>query len=142
MESMFDKLVKMVGDLGKRMDAEISAVCQETSLISASVKNVQTQILDKQGRFDTHDASSFGKPATPGHKLQFPKYDGSDDPITWLHIGEQFFRAYGTPEHLKVPTPHGTIVWRKTRAFRRGVSSSTASTGGSGPHCVATPWAS
>jgi len=104
MESMFDKLVKMVGDLGKRMDAEISAVCQETSLISASVKNVQTQILDKQGRFDTHDASSFGKPATPGHKLQFPKYDGSDDPITWLHIGEQFFRAYGTPKHLKVPT--------------------------------------
>jgi hypothetical protein len=40
----------------------------------------------------------------PGHKLRFPKYDGSDDPITWLHKGEQFFRAYGTPEHLKVPT--------------------------------------
>ena len=104
MDSMFDKLVKMVGDLGKRMDTEISAVRQETSLISASVKNVQTQILDKQGCFDTHDASSSGKPATPGHKLQFPKYDGSDDPITWLHIGEQFFRAYGTPKHLKVPT--------------------------------------
>ena len=42
MESMLDKLVKMVGDLGKCMDSEISAVCQETSLISASVKNVQT----------------------------------------------------------------------------------------------------
>jgi len=104
MEAMFDKLVKMVGDLGKRMDGEISSVRQEASLISASVKNVQTQLLDKQGRFDTHDASSSGPPSVPGHKLRFPKYDGSDDPITWLHKGEQFFRAYGTPEHLKVPT--------------------------------------
>jgi len=42
MEAMFDKLVKMVGDLGKRMDADISAVRQETSLISAPVKKVQT----------------------------------------------------------------------------------------------------
>jgi len=104
MESMFDKLVKMVGDLGKRMDTEIAVVHQETSLISASVKNVQTQILDKQGRFDTHDSSSSGQPAAPGHKLCFPKYDGSDDPIMWLHKGEQFFRTYGTPEHLQVPT--------------------------------------
>jgi len=72
MDAMFDKLVKMVGDLGKRMDGEISSVHQEASLISASVKNVQTQLLDKQGRFDTH-------------KLRFPKYDGSDDPVTWLH---------------------------------------------------------
>ena len=91
MEAMFDKLVKMVGDLGKRMDGEISSVRQEASLISASVKNVQTQLLDKQGRFDTHDASSSGPPSVPGHKLRFPKYDGSDDPITWLHKGEQFF---------------------------------------------------
>jgi hypothetical protein len=104
MESMFDKLVKMVGDLGKRMDSEISVVCQETSLISASVKNVQTQILDKQGRFDTHDASSSGTPPMSGHKQCFPKNDGGDDPITWLHKGEQFFCAYGTPKHLMVPT--------------------------------------
>ena len=104
MEAMFDKLVKMVGDLGKRMDGEISSVRQEASLISASVKNVQTQILDKQGRFDTYDASSSGPPPVPGHKLRFPKYDGGDNPIMWLHKGEQFFRAYGTPEHLKVPT--------------------------------------
>jgi len=104
MDAMFDKLVKMVSDLGKRMDGEISSVRQEASLISASVKNVQTQLLDKQGRFDTHDASSSGPPPACGHKLRFPKYDGSDDPVTWLHKGEQFFRAYGTPEHLKVPT--------------------------------------
>jgi len=104
MDAMFDKLVKMVGDLGKRMDGEISSVRQEASLISASVNNVQTQLLDKQGRFDTHNASSSGPPPACGHKLRFPKYDGSDDHVTWLHKGEQFFRAYGMPEHLKVPT--------------------------------------
>jgi hypothetical protein len=42
MEAMFNKLVKMVADLGKRMDGEISSVRQEASLISASVKNIQT----------------------------------------------------------------------------------------------------
>jgi hypothetical protein len=34
--------------------------------------------------------------------LRFPKYDGSEDPLPWLHCCEQFFRAACTPEPEKV----------------------------------------
>jgi hypothetical protein len=60
---------------------------------------VQTQLLEKQGHFDASSGSSTYNPSAPPiHKLRFPKYDGSDDPIAWLHKGEQFFRAHGTPD--------------------------------------------
>jgi len=38
------------------------------------------------------------------HKLRFPNYDGSDDPIGWLHKCEQFVRSQRTPEDEKVWT--------------------------------------
>jgi len=37
-------------------------------------------------------------------KLRFAKYDGTDDPIGWIHKCEQFFRAHRTPEDEKVLT--------------------------------------
>lgn len=104
LDEVVDKLVKLVGNNGKKLDADMAEVRQEIRLISASVKNVQTQVLESQGRFDTNGSTSSGPSAAPSHKLCFPKFEGSDDPITWLHKGEQFFRAYGTPKHLKVPT--------------------------------------
>jgi hypothetical protein len=36
------------------------------------------------------------------HKLRFPKYDGSTDPLAWLHRCDQFFRASRTPEEDRV----------------------------------------
>ena len=88
-EEAVDKMVKMMGDIGKKLDTEVSSVRQECSLLSTSIKNVQTQLLDKQGRFDSHSSSpGDGTPAPPVHKLRFPKYDGGDDPLTWLHKGE------------------------------------------------------
>jgi hypothetical protein len=36
------------------------------------------------------------------HKLRFPKYDGSKNPLPWLHHCEQFFRAARTPEAKNV----------------------------------------
>jgi len=105
-EEAVDKMIKMMGDLGKKVDTEVSAVRQDYAHLSTSIKNVQTQLLDKQGRFD-QDASGGGfdrGPSPPVHKLRFPKYDGSEDPITWIHKGEQFFRAHGTPADQKVWT--------------------------------------
>ena len=105
-EEDIDKMIKMMGDLGKKVDTEVSAVRQDYAHLSTTIKNVQTQLLDKQGRFD-QDASGGGfdcglPPLV--HKLCFPKYDESEDPITWIHKGEQFFRAHGTPEDQKVWT--------------------------------------
>jgi len=99
-EEAIDKMIKMMDDLGKKVDTEVSAVRQDYAHLSTTIKNVQTQLLDKQGRFD-QDASGGGfdrGPPPPVHKLCFPKYDGSEDPITWIHKGEQFFRDHGTPD--------------------------------------------
>jgi len=104
LDEVVDKLVKLVGDNGRKLDTDMADFRQELRLLSTSIKNVQTQVLDRQGRFDTDASSASGPSQAPIHKLRFPKFDGSDDPITWLHKGEQFFRAYGTPDHLKVST--------------------------------------
>jgi len=105
LDEVVDRIVKMIGDNGKKMDDDVTSLRQEVGLLSTSIKNVQTQVLASKGRFDADRSSSSGDtPAALSHKLQFPKFDGSDDPITWLHKAEQFFRAYGTPDHLKVPT--------------------------------------
>ena len=105
LDEVVDRIVKMIGDNGKKMDDDVTSLRQEVGLLSTSIKNVQTQVLASKGRFDADRSSSSGEtPAAPSHKLRFLKFDGSDDPITWLHKAEQFFRAYGTPDHLKVPT--------------------------------------
>jgi hypothetical protein len=36
------------------------------------------------------------------HKLKFPKFDGSDDPLPWLNRCEQYFHVRRTPEHQRV----------------------------------------
>lgn len=36
------------------------------------------------------------------HKLEFPKFDGKEDPLPWLNRCEQFFRGQRTPEEDKV----------------------------------------
>jgi hypothetical protein len=37
-----------------------------------------------------------------GHKLLFPIYDGTEDPLPWLNRCEQFFRIQCTEEAGKV----------------------------------------
>jgi hypothetical protein len=40
--------------------------------------------------------------ARHGHKLLFPTYDGTEDPLPWLNRCEQFFRIQSTEEAGKV----------------------------------------
>ncbi|PON77808.1 hypothetical protein PanWU01x14_025640, partial [Parasponia andersonii] len=35
-------------------------------------------------------------------RLDFPRYDGTDDPITWIDRAEQFFEFHKTPANEKV----------------------------------------
>jgi hypothetical protein len=79
LDDVVDKLVKMISDNGK----EAKTDSQELRTLATSTKNVQTQVLEKANRFDTDYSSTSDKPPpAPGHKLRFPKYDCSDDPIT------------------------------------------------------------
>ena len=40
--------------------------------------------------------------ASQYHKLEFPTYDGTEDPLDWLNRCEQFFRGQRTMEEEKV----------------------------------------
>jgi hypothetical protein len=64
------------------------------------------QIVEKKGAFDCSSSLFGGKDGAPPpvHKLRFPKYDGTDDPLGWLHKCEQFFRSQGTPTSQQVWT--------------------------------------
>jgi hypothetical protein len=37
------------------------------------------------------------------HKLEFPKYDGTNDPLPWLNRCERYFHVRRTPEPKRVP---------------------------------------
>jgi hypothetical protein len=36
------------------------------------------------------------------HKIEFPKFDGMDDPMAWLNRCEHYFALHGTPKHQRV----------------------------------------
>jgi hypothetical protein len=37
------------------------------------------------------------------HKLEFPKFDGSSDPLPWLNRYKRYFHVCRTPEYQRVP---------------------------------------
>jgi hypothetical protein len=54
--------------------------------------------------------------SSTSHKIGFPKFDGSGDPMPWLNCCERYFRLCGTPEnrHMQVASFYlldDTQVW-------------------------------
>jgi hypothetical protein len=90
----------MINDLGRKIDTEAANWRTEQALLNTSIQNVQMQLLEKQGSFDTNrtsSGSSADSAAPLTHKLRFPKFDDTSDPLVWLHKEEHFFRAHETP---------------------------------------------
>jgi hypothetical protein len=70
LDEVVDKLVKMIGDNGKEAKTDSQELRQELRTLATSIKNVQTQVLEKAGRFDADFSSSGKQPLpAPGHKL-------------------------------------------------------------------------
>lgn len=59
---------------------------------------MQTQLLERQGKFDSSSNHPSASPPPPAivHKLRFPKCDDAEDPLGWLHKCEQDFRSQST----------------------------------------------
>jgi hypothetical protein len=115
-QSDIDRLIASVTDVNKtvatlatkldehmrKTELDAGSFRLEQSSLNTKIDNVQTQLLEEQGRFDSKSSSSsgggepYGPPPPPVHKLHFPKYDGTEDPLGWLHKCEQFFRSQGT----------------------------------------------
>jgi len=52
-DEAIDKMIKMIGDIGKKVNTEVASVRQDYALLSTSIKSVLTQLLEKQGRFES-----------------------------------------------------------------------------------------
>jgi len=61
--------------------------------------DIKASIGDNSGE-ETSSKNSFVPKLT---KLQFPKYDGSLDPTSWVCRAEQFFEFQNIAEEEKVP---------------------------------------
>jgi hypothetical protein len=57
--------------------------------------------LHQQLDGDDDGVTSGDFPMT-AHKLEFPKFDGSGDPLPWLNRCERYFHVRHTPEHQRV----------------------------------------
>lgn len=90
---------------------DLNTVKGDQSRLAVAVNHLQTEQLemgDHSGSSTTdikigisHTVAATNT-STRVHKLHFSEYKGKDDPITWLHRCEQFFRSQLTPEEEKV----------------------------------------
>jgi hypothetical protein len=90
------------------VDGKIAAVKADQGRLHVAINTVQSKHIEAVATSGTsaRDAptSSVGGAVlnAASHKLCFPKYDGSGDPLPWLHRCDQFFRAARTAEVEKV----------------------------------------
>jgi hypothetical protein len=68
------------------------------SQLTITVNRLQSDKLQADGSMGTSAARDpLATAARHGHKLLFPTYDGTEDPLPWLNRCEQFFRIQGIP---------------------------------------------
>lgn len=108
-----------------------------------------------QPKSSTADGRTSAFINTATHKLCFPKYDGSKDPLSWLHRYEQFFRValhaplsqrrYGWL-HSTCREPFNNSITVLQAGIQPGVPSwarfATSLTSASGSRRAAISWAS
>jgi hypothetical protein len=100
--------IKAVDTKVSAVDGEIAAVKADQSRLHVAINTVQSKQIESDATSGTSardaPASSIGGAVlnAASHKLRFPKYDGSGDPLPWLHRCDQFFRAARTAEVEKV----------------------------------------
>ncbi|XP_043813100.1 uncharacterized protein LOC122723753 [Manihot esculenta] len=96
----------------KARQDELNSKLEALTLDLASVKEATTStrssaqrqaITGKEPANSTGSETSSGKTIVPKvTKLDFPKYNGLEDPIGWLSRCEHFFRHQHTPEEEKL----------------------------------------
>jgi hypothetical protein len=114
MQDKVSTLEASTGELGAQQDT--------LSLAVERIDLAQTQLAARVGHGDTvpHNPP-HGRPAHAGrrrhgedddnvgddivprtHKIEFPKYDGTGDPLLWLNRCERYFHVRRTPERKRV----------------------------------------
>jgi hypothetical protein len=103
-------LEESIGELGAQQDTLSSAVEHidlAQTQFAAAADSRQPTLPDRhhQGsrRRQVRDEEDGGEDIIPTtHKLEFPKYDGTGDPLPWLNRCERYFTVRRTPEPKRV----------------------------------------
>jgi hypothetical protein len=94
------------------------------------------RITPHRRRHGSEDESEEGDFLPTYHKLDFPKFNGSGNPLPWVNRCEHYFRVRRTPDHKRpmhcsiswtMPNS-GFIGWNSMGALLRGMSSFAYST--------------
>jgi hypothetical protein len=123
-KQMLKEILASTTDLQKRMvvqedklgslSREVASLKVDQGWLHVAVNKVQSSQLNNDAKND----KPVGEPLNEGssqvrgmasallnaasHKLRFPKYDSTEDPLSWLNRCDQFFRATQTPDNEKV----------------------------------------
>jgi hypothetical protein len=114
MEKLAAAVAATQGDSAKinKMSDSLATLQGNQGQLTVAVNRLQSEQLDD---INTHKGSpsvgttvsvgtgdAVAHAARHGHKLLFPTFDGSKDPLPWLNQCDQFFRIQETPEAGKV----------------------------------------
>jgi hypothetical protein len=115
MQAKVSTLEESTGDLAAQQDTLSSAIerinLAQTPLAANGGRGGtapreppqgQSQHAGRHRHGDDDDAAGDDIVSTT-HKLEFPKYDGTNDPLPWLNICERYFHVRRTPEPKRVP---------------------------------------
>jgi hypothetical protein len=79
-DTAIEWVINKISDHIKKTNIDFGTIRQEHSRPNTKIDNVQTQVLEKRGSFDSSSPSSSGKyglPSLPVHKLRFSKFYGA-----------------------------------------------------------------
>jgi hypothetical protein len=103
-----EEIIQPLAPLGDQVPAlqETVAGLQQqqatTTAILTRIDNIIRAISRANGR-RRNAGEDDGDPEFPTvHKIEFPKYDGTGDPLPWLNRCDRYFAVRRTPENKKV----------------------------------------
>jgi hypothetical protein len=108
-----NRMVTQEDKLGA-LSGEVASLKVDQGRLHVVVKKVQFSQLNNDAKNDKpvsdplNEGSSQVRGMTsallnaPSHKRRFPKYDGTEDQLSWLNRYDQFFRVTRTPDNEKV----------------------------------------
>ena len=89
--------------LGGRNGGSTSDPDRRPALLMENLPDPPDGELIRTPRHEIYEGAHLHRPNFP-HRIEFPRFTTSVDPIAWIYRAEQFFAYYGTAEHQKVVT--------------------------------------
>ncbi|XP_038985807.1 uncharacterized protein LOC103721475 isoform X2 [Phoenix dactylifera] len=94
---IFNQMMEMFGNLSARMDQLVS---QSTNEVAENSMRIHEEHSNSGGGFQHKNSISLFLPKTV--RLDFPHFNGAEDPTSWVCRAEQFFQIHEIPSADRV----------------------------------------